>query len=62
MKKIVYTRQDSGVLAEGIFFETGKLVEVSDEVADVLLKHPYFKIESHKDSKNKKLRKGDEEK
>ena len=53
--KIVYTRQDSGVSIDGVgFFESGKPVEVPDEVGEALVKGGLF--EKVDESKTKKRR------
>ena len=52
--KIVYERQDSGVVAGGIFFAPGVPTEVPDDVAEALLRLPYFKVLESRERKRKK--------
>ena len=55
--KIVYERRDSGVIAGGIFFAPGVPTEVPEEIAEALLRLPYFKVLESRERKKRKERK-----
>jgi len=62
--KIVYSRQDSGVVAGGIFFAPGVPMEVPDELGRRLIKSPHFRVhyaeKRERTTKSKREKTGEE--
>lgn len=52
--KIIYIRQDSGVVAGGIFFAPGVPTEVPDELGKRLVKSPHFRV--HREKKRERTK------